>query len=194
MADDPKTPATPAGDSGAKIDVDAITKAAVAAATQAATAAVSQAMAPLADQVKALQADLGKVANPEAIAKVVSDQLAASQASQTKIAARQAYVSEKMKDVPAAYLSQLGDDPAKFTENEQAIRTQLKADLAKLGVKAPDVGGTAPGGDPKKATDAVDTSKLSGIELITMGVQGTSSSASAPADKAQATPPATATK
>jgi hypothetical protein len=60
--------------------------------------------------------------------------------------ARQKFIGEKLKGVPAAYHGLLGNDPAKWPAEEQAIRAQLQTDLAGLGVKAGNVGGGAGGG------------------------------------------------
>src|SRR5690606_30909513 len=145
MADDPKTPATPAGEPGG-IDVAAITKAAVEAATQAAAQAVSAAVKPIAEQVQSLASRVEQAPTADSVSKAVADALAAHGASQQKSAERQKFIESKLKDVPSAYLSLLGDDSSKWEQQEQEIRKTLQADLAKLGVKAPDVGG-APSSD-----------------------------------------------
>lgn len=61
-------------------------------------------------------------------------------------AQREAFIREKMKNVPEAYARQLGDDQAKWPAEEQAIRARFRADLAALGIKAADVGGGDAGG------------------------------------------------
>lgn len=177
MADDSKTPATPAGNPATDIDVAAITRTAIEAATRAATAAVTAAVGPLTEQVKTLQEGLGKAPTTESVGKAVTDALAAQTASQTKATDRVRFISEKLKDVPDAYHSMIGDDPTKFDEQARKLRAVLKGDLEKLGVKAANVGGdtaSTGSGNPAPATRALDTSKLSGIELIQQGVQQTS--------------------
>jgi len=195
LMDDPNNPATPAGNAGEQpvaqptIDVAAITKASV----DAATAAIAEAIKPLGEQIKGLQDGLSKAATADMVKQTISEQIAAANASQAKGVDRAKFISEKMGDVPAAYLTGLGDDPAKFAEQEQAIRTTLKVDLAKLGVKSADVGGDAGG---KKVSDAIDTSKMSAIELIDLGVKQTSGgqAAAAPASPAAAGEAAAAAK
>lgn len=183
---------TPTPQAQGGVDVAAIMKAAVDAATKAMAPVVQG----LTDQVKALQDAAGKTAEDasaagggasgasggapltaEGIAKLVADQLAAQSAGQEKKAARASYIAAKMKDVPDAYHSALGDDPAKWADQEQAIRATLKGDLTKLGVKAENVGGDATAGGGDKPAAAIDTSKLSGIELIGMGVKASAGNA-----------------
>jgi len=176
---------TPANQPAQQIDVDAITQAAVKAATEAATAAVTEAVKPITEQVQTLQQAQKNAPTAESINKAVTDAITAQSATQTKQAERQKFLAEKLKDVPEAYHGLIGDDPAKFAEQEQQVRTQLKTDLEKLGVKAENVGST-PAGEANKVTQAVDTSKLSGIELLEMGVQQTSGKAT-PASNATTT-------
>jgi hypothetical protein len=78
-----------------------------------------------------------------------------------------AYVREKMADVPKAYLSGLGDDPAKFADAEQVIRKQVKADLAAAGLKVPNLGGSSGG---QSVLAAMDLSKLSPAASIAAGL------------------------
>lgn len=188
---DSQTPATPAGDSGEHqqapaaaaqpVDVEAITQAAVDAATKAATdavaAAVTDAVKPLNDQLQQLGQKVEQAATAETVEQAVAEKLGAAQAEQQSDAARQKFVAENLADVPEVYLAELGDDPAQFEAHAKAIREQYKADLDKAGVKAPDVGGKPGGGKP---ADAVDTSKLSPMEKIQMGVSQTSGDKSRP--------------
>jgi hypothetical protein len=138
--------------------------------------ATAQQVADLQANVKVVSDTLAKLppatataVTVEQVEKLVGEKLAATQAAAATKAQREAFVAEKLKDVPAAYHATLGEDPAKFAEQEQAIRATLKADLEKAGVKAEPVGG---GGGGKAAADApVDTSKLSAYELIGLGVK-----------------------
>lgn len=178
---DPTTPATPAGEPAKTTPTTAPpaldTEAIIKAAEQAATEAVSKALAPLTEQVRSLEQKLAEAPTADAVSKAVTDAISAQQQQQAQQSARQKYIAEHLKDVPDAYHSHLGDDPAKWPEEEQHLRKVLRGDLEKLGVKADNIGGTAPptganaGGNPKPATAAVDTSKLSGIELLEMGVR-----------------------
>jgi len=180
---------------------DSIGQEAVKAATDAATAAVTAALKPINDEVQGLKQSLGNLPTPESITKTVTDAVAAQQTKQAQVSARQAFINEKLKGIPDAYHSHIGSDPAKFAEQEQALRNVFKSDLEKLGVKADNVGGNAApnaGGDVagtsgggKPVTAAIDTSTLSGVELLRMGVQQTS--ATGTDAKAQAAGNATGT-
>jgi hypothetical protein len=95
----------------------------------------------------------------EQVQKQISDGIAAAlktQAAEVQSSqARNAFIAEKLKGVPAAYAAKLGNDPAKWAEQEQAIRGELKADLASIGATVKDVSGGNPGGATASAgTDA----------------------------------------
>lgn len=70
----------------------------------------------------------------------------AQQATAQTSAQRDAFLATKLKDIPKAYQSQIGTDPAKWATEEQAIRDQVKADDAARGVVIKDVSGGNPGG------------------------------------------------
>lgn len=155
---------------------------------------INGSLQPVVDQVKSLQDGLANAPTADAVSKAVTEAIAAQSATQEKAGARQKFIAEKLKGIPDAYHSHIGDDPAKWDEQEQNLRKVLRGDLEKLGVKADNLGGTpgtpgttgdgtpGSGGNPRPVTAAVDTSKLSGIELLRMGVQQTSGSASQPGD------------
>lgn len=60
---------------------------------------------------------------------------------------RNSFIGEKMKDLPPTYQSQLGNDPAKWPTEEQAIRDRFRAEMAAAGFKVPDVGAGNAGGE-----------------------------------------------
>jgi seryl-tRNA synthetase len=92
------------------------------------------------DQVKKLVADqtasLTEAARKDADAKAAADTL------KTK---RSAFATEHLKNVPARYHAELGDDETKWADAAKGIRTAFAEDLKSAGVKVPDVGGAAGG-------------------------------------------------
>ncbi len=200
MADQAVATATPAGNQAQQtIDIQAITAAAVKAATDAVNAAlpgaVTAAIKPISEQVQTLAQKITTAPTAESVSKAVTETFAAQQTQQTQVNARQEFISQNLKGIPDAFHSMVGNDPAKFAEQAQALRDALKT----AGVTVANVGGNASPantqgrGDPKSVTAAVDTSKLSGIELLRMGVASSSGKAVQPGDsaKATATTPAT---
>jgi hypothetical protein len=162
--------------------------AAIAAATAPLLAAlkpVGEAVAALGTQVAELKkapevkkdaADAGKPLSADDVKQLVAsgvkETLTAFTTSQQQAQARQSYIDTKLKDVSEKLpelLGTLGNDPAKFAEQEQAIRGTFKSRMEALGVKAADVSGKTEGGKPAGA--AVDTSKLSGFELLTLATK-----------------------
>jgi hypothetical protein len=113
------------------------------------------------------------------VERLVNERLAAQQQSSQQAAARSAFVAGKLKDLPAVYQNQLGNDPAKWEAEEQQIRSAFQADFKAAGGKVPDVGGTSAGGAPPSQT--VDTSKLSGFDLIGIAVKDSKPVTVAPA-------------
>jgi hypothetical protein len=71
-------------------------------------------------------------------------------AATTKLtpSARDKYIAAKMADVPPEFHAALGNDPAKFAEQEQVVRERFKSVLAAIGVKAAAVGGISSAGAP----------------------------------------------
>lgn len=86
----------------------------------------------------------------EAIQKMVAEGIATAAKSQAEAAkgtvAREAFIADKLKGVPAAYHGRLGADPTKWAAEEQSIREGLKADLTAMGLASKDVGGGEVGG------------------------------------------------
>jgi hypothetical protein len=116
------------------------------------------------DKPKALTAD--------EVDALLTRKLAEAQAKGAKSADRQAFIDTKMKDVPAAYRGKLGDDPAQWAAQEQAIRGEWAADLKAVGFTPPNVGGGAGGaGGTTPAAKAVDETKLSGAQLLSIAVE-----------------------
>lgn len=128
---------TLAGDAKARADAEAKAKADADAAAKAAGTATKKDEPP-----KTLTAEeITKLAT-DSIAKALADRDAAAKST----AARDAFLAEKMKDVPAPYQAKLGTDPAKWAAEEQQIREGLKTDLKGLGFTPKDVAGGAAGG------------------------------------------------
>lgn len=143
-------------------------------------AAVADAVKPLNEKIAKLEApaaaapgdkaaDQTKALTAEDIDKLVEKRLAAQQQSAQAQAQRDAFLAEKLKDLPAAYRSKLGGDPAKWKDEEQAIRAEFQKDFAAAGGKPADVGADKPGG--AKPAEAVDYSKLSPTQLIAQGLK-----------------------
>jgi hypothetical protein len=110
-------------------------------------------------------------AKPEAltadgVARIVAEQLSAATKTHESKAARDAYLADKLKDLPGAYRKQLGDDPTKWATEEQSIREQFKADLTKAGVKPADLGNASAEGGTPPAKTPVDRSKMDPMELL----------------------------
>lgn len=117
------------------------------------------------EQYKSVDPEQIKKAAADAAKSVLSDQ----QTRQAIEQKRRDFAAEKLKGLPAVYGSRLGDDPAKWEAEAQAIAEQAKTELAAAGLKPADVGGRATGGTPPKSQ--VDVSKLSGTALITEGIK-----------------------
>lgn len=100
------------------------------------------------DRVKALLTE-----QAEALAARTKQEAEAQQASAAIKAERDAYAADHLKNVPAIYYGQLGDDKAQWEANAKAAREKFAADLKAAGVKAPDLGGSA-GGEAPKAGEA----------------------------------------
>ncbi len=136
--------------------IDAAVDAALGKAAEKFSAQVAQAVAdatkPLADKLAAVEANKGISADD--VAKAVEAKLGESKASAEADAAKKAFIGDKLKGVPETYVSKLGNDPAKWAEEEQAIRTQLKSDLAAIGATVPNVSGGGDGAAPAAAAAA----------------------------------------
>ena len=115
-------------------DAQSKTDAAKAAADKAKASDPAEAAKPL------TAADVAKL-----VAETMTNTLKARDEAAQSTAARNAFVADKLKGVPAAYQAQLGHDPAQWAAEEQAIRTGLKADLTAMGATVKDLGGEAGG-------------------------------------------------
>lgn len=136
------------------------------------TAAVAAAVAPLQAELTALKE--AKAPAAADLLKQAKDQLAAeqaaAQAAQAATDKRTAAIASKLQGVPVVYAEKLGSDETKWDDEAKAIRGQFMADIKAAGVKVADVTSDAPAGETKPA-DMVDLSKLSGPELIALGVK-----------------------
>ena len=172
MAEQTNAPATPPAASGG-IDVDGLKKeiqTQIAAAIAEAIKPVATGLAELQRGQHALQEAAGKAIKAEDVSKAVAEAVKAQTAVQAADAAKATFIAAKLTGVPAAYYAKLGADPAKWPAEEQAIRAELQADLAKLGVKATPVDGAAGTAGAGKPGQAVDTSKLSAVQLMERGL------------------------
>lgn len=111
------------------------------------------------------EADAPKYLTAEDMVKVL-DQRDAARASS---AARESFIAEKMKDLPAAYRTQLGADSTKWAAEEQSIRTAFQADFKAAGGKVEDLSGQNKGG----AAPAVkpDLSKMTPSQMVRLGLK-----------------------
>ena len=142
----------------------AITDALTAEANAKAEAAKAEAAKKPADKTAE-----AKPLTAEDVAKLLSDTLNQRDAASKTTAAREAFIADKLKGVPAVYATKLGSDPAKWATEEQAIRDGLKADLAALGVTPKTVDGETPGGTTA-ASGTVGTAALSLAQLKAQGL------------------------
>lgn len=195
MGDTPNTntATSPAASGGLTIDQ-------VQKAIADALAPVAAALKPLSDSVaglqkshetlakgqEAMQAAAGKALTPEALTKAVADQLAAQNTAAAQGKAKGDFVAEHLKGIPEIYHGKLGADAAKWADEAKAIREGFQKDLAAAGIKAPPVGSAAAVAGAIDPARAVDTSKLSGAELIALGVQQNSAAINAGAGQVAA--------
>jgi hypothetical protein len=102
----------------------------------------------------------------EQIGALIDSKLTAAQQSSQSKAQRDQYMADQLKDLPAAYRNQLGNDPAKWKEEEQAIRDQFKSDLKTAGVETKALGDAARDGGKTPELRPVDRSKLTPLDLL----------------------------
>lgn len=93
------------------------------------------------DGVKALIA-----ADAQARTAAAQKEADAKQAAEAIKTKREAFAKEHLKNVPARYHAELGDDEAKWAETAKTVRDAFAADMKAAGVKVPDVGGDTGGG------------------------------------------------
>ncbi len=172
-----QTPATPAPNTPSGLTAADVAK------------MIGEATAPLVKQLEAALADQKVLADtfaklpPAAMdeGKIVEAALAKLEAktaeagkATAKKAAIDKYTAEKMADVLKSFpeLVKLGEDPAKWAEEEQAIRTVVKGRLEGLGVKTADVGGSAGGTAPAAAAAPAAYANMSeNMAKVTAAIQ-----------------------
>lgn len=110
--------------------------------------------------------------SPDQVKRLVADALRERETAQTRSAARERWVRERMADLPEAYRRQLPetDDPAALAQAEQALRQQYRDDFRIAGPPTPSIGGDAGGAAPG---EAVDYSRLSPLQQIGLGLSRT---------------------
>jgi hypothetical protein len=110
----------------------------------------------------------------EDVTKLVTDVVTRAQQTQQASAQQQQqrdnFIASRLKNFPAAYANQLGNDPAKFEDEAKKIETAFKADAEKNGWKVPAIGGETQQAQSAMAV-APDLSKLSPNELIREGLK-----------------------
>jgi hypothetical protein len=110
-----------------------------------------------------------KALTAEDVDKLVEKRLAAQQQSAQAQAQRDAFLAEKLKDLPAAYRSKLGTTRRSGRTRSRRSAPSSRSDFAAAGGKPADVGADKPGG--AKPAEAVDFSKLSPTQLIAQGLK-----------------------
>jgi hypothetical protein len=156
--------------------------------------AVASALKPFSEKLDAFEARFAQAAAPAApaasdtkgkaltledVGKLLDERLTASQQTAAAKQARDAFAGDKLKDLPAVYRNQLGNDPSKWAAEEQSIRQQYQADFKVSGAAAPaNVGGTPPAAGSAPAS-AVNLDKLSPTALISLGLSQGSGTPSA---------------
>jgi hypothetical protein len=138
---------------------------------------IAEIVKPLQDEIAALKGGKKTAATTEAeepLTKSKMLELLKEDRQQTAAAnelagKKQTFIAGKMKDLPELYHGLLGNDPSKWPEEEQAIRTRAKADFKLLGGTAANVGGDASEGTTP-AAGAVDMSKMTPLEKMAYGL------------------------
>lgn len=189
MSEETKTPTDPTPPTDPKTSTAAATPATIT--LDQINEAIAAALKPITEQL----AGLGKTASsaaagegagksakkdtdapaaltPEAVAKIVADQLAAHTTTQAAQTARTAYANDKLKDLPQTYRDLLPNtgDPAQLAQAEQAIRARYRAEIGDKAAAGTNLGGGGGGAAPQ---GKVDLSKLSPQKKIEMGLQQT---------------------
>jgi hypothetical protein len=135
----------------------------------------------------------------EDIRRIVSDVLRERESSQQRTAARDRYVRERMADLPDAYrrLMPDADDRAELAAAEADVRRRFRDDFRAAspatagqatGSTGPaDVSGDVPGG--RRPAAAIDYSRLSPLQQITVGLRDARPAQDAPRGSAASSPP-----
>lgn len=187
MADQAGSPTTP-GTSGVSLEqvqaaINAALQPIVAAQTALTTAQTDlvKNVGVIADTIKQLppaqkEAAKGKddgqlSLTADSVKTIVADLLKGQQQSTEQAMARQKFIGEKLKAVPAAYAEKLGNDPAKWESEATGIAKQYGDDLRLAGFKPTNLAASITGTPP--AAQVVDISKMSGSELLASAVEET---------------------
>lgn len=124
----------------------------------------------------------------DAVTKLLDEREAKRSEGATKKAAREKFIAEQLKGVPEVYHSLLGDDEKAWAAKADEIRGKVKADVAALGAKLPDVAGDVTAAGTAKHPEAkADFSKLTADQKIALGLKSRPIGGTAAAP----TPPAT---
>lgn len=123
-----------------------------AAATNGGTAAAKDASAAVVKDTKNdASAQTPAFATREDVQQLVRDGVSnafkETLQSEKETAARSEFVGNRLKNFPKAYQNKLGKDPANWEAEAAAIAAEFNADMAKLGIKLPNVGGVGGGGE-----------------------------------------------
>jgi len=159
------------------------------AMTAALKPALTEAIKPIADNQKILadtlaalppaagkqgdgkQTDAAKPLDAEGVAKIVAEQLKGFTAQTQQSAEREKYIAAHLAKLPAAYQTQLGNDPAKWAEEAKTIQGQFEADFKANGGKAETLASGTTDGGKTAAKETPDFSKLPAFELLHKGVE-----------------------
>ena len=156
-----------------------VTDSVASALATALPTAIASATKPLTDAIAALpkpaeeKPDAAKKDEPltlDAIGKLIDTRLNATQQQQAVKGQRDAFIADKLKDLPAVYAKQLGDDPTKWAAEEQNIRNGFKADYEAKGFKLPAVGSPSADGGITADKKPVDLSKMTPMQLAVQGL------------------------
>lgn len=184
--------ATPPADQGGQVNQDVIAQVVAAAVAKALPAAIAEANKPIVEALAKLQGAAPQQSQPQAAAaqtqpvtldaiqQLLEKKLSDHQQSAQLKARREAYQTEKLKDLPPVYRNLLGNDPDKWAAEEQEIRKQFRADLSSAGIQVPNVAGTADTPGDAKLPNTADLSKLSPVQLIEAGLKKSTASSGKP--------------
>jgi hypothetical protein len=179
----------------ATIDQESVNKmvaSAITAALPSIGTAIAEANKPLLEQIAKLQpaaatpaetaakpgeAGAAKPLTLDDVTKVIKDTLGERDRTASTSAARQRFIDEKLKGLPAAYHLMIPqtDDAQQLEAAGKRARETFEADFKVQGGEKKSVGGETTGGAAPAAT--VDLSKLSPIAKIQMGIKDSKPSA-----------------
>ncbi len=108
-----------------------------------------------ADDVKGLiSAEM--TASQKAAQEKAAAEATAAEAQKAIKAEKDSFIAEKLKGIPAAYHSLLGDAKEKWGEMEKTIRDTFAADAKAAGLQVPNVGGSGGGSSVQSTGAATD--------------------------------------